>query len=172
MKYDLKEVFGKGEMVSLTWHGEDTLVQVEKNAAKVPVAQGETIGVPVELARQLLTSYSLWTLEGDEPLDQPWMEARKAAADARGKKAKTTKKEVESAEETTPDDVMDLTPEAIGKMKKDDVVAALETLEVEGWTKGDKVGDLKELLLDTVSGISETAEDVEEEVEDEATSEE
>lgn len=230
MQYNLDEVLKDKHPVSLTWHGEPTNVMLDKaDGVKTTVDTGETVEVSIEVARQLLEYSNLWTLEGDEPVEQPWRASRVAAAEAQEarKQAKSdqrsqeergrarrvdlrtrfladlTEKDVEKmqkkelidlllnlkanhnpkapleeirglvmnqlerfmedqeSEGMESGDVMDLTPEAIGKMKKAEVKAALETLEVE-FDASEKVADLKELLLDTVAGVAEVAENAEE----------
>jgi len=166
MQYDLKKVLEDKGKLSLTWHGEDTMVLLDKRAGeKVLVKTGETVEVSMKTAQYLLKYSEMWTLEGDEPVGGDAREARKGAFKALEdrRKARINKRKRKGAptEEAGDADVApDLSPARIGKMKRVEVESALTHLEVEFDPKEYSSPELKELLLAKVEGITENAEDV------------
>ncbi len=144
----------------LAWHGADTLVQLDKkDAEKTEVKTGDVVEVSMKMAESLLKSNAMWTMEGDEPMEQGYMKARAAAIQAQDARrtAKNTKKVGVVAREDEVGDVTDLTEDGIAAMKGDELKENLTAMGVEFKAKT-SVADLKEMLLDAVQGATEDAE--------------
>lgn len=132
MQYDMKKI-GAGTLLKIKWHGAPTRVLVNGELVKRDVATGDVLEVTVEQARQLLSMYRLFTLEGDEPMAQA---APVYALTNEEKKAKA-----ESGEITVED--------AEKLEKKKDVIDALKKLDVSFNDQANK-NELKSLLVETL----------------------
>ena len=136
MQYDLKKTLEDKAKVNLQWHGEPTRVLVRGQGEKTVVNTGDVLTVDKKQAAELLGYSPLWTLEGDTPTPQPYMENLKRLAE----------KKVEAP---AGDEEKELTPAAVEKMNKKQLQAELKKL---GATFNDQASnaDLKELLLATM----------------------
>ena len=132
MQYDMKKI-GAGTLMKIKWHGAPTRVLVNGELVKRDVATGDVIEVTVEQARQLLSMYRLFTLEGDEPMKQA---APVYALTDAEKKAK------EESGEITVDEAEKLE-------KKKDVMEALKKLDVAFNDQASKK-ELQSLLVETL----------------------
>lgn len=124
-KYEGKEL-EKSQTCELTWHGDDTLVLIEGAAEKIEVKKGDTIKVSVKQAKRLVRYSDLWTLKGDQPLDQPWREAQKAALARLGTRGQ---KKTEASEEEVPADLTEADVDAM--TTKNPVLAALKLRNIK-----------------------------------------
>lgn len=133
MQYARKEI-GERTLVKIKWHGEPTRVRINGQHEKVEVPTGGVIEVEVEQARQLISMYRQFTLEGDELMKQPKTPAAPSA------------KEKEEAKKSGL-----LSLEDIEKLeKKADVVAALKARGIKHNATGASVKELKDLLIEAV----------------------
>lgn len=82
MQYNTKELLEDKEQLELTWHGEPTRVLVRGQGEKTEVPTGGTLTVSRAQAVELLKYSPLWTLAGDKPQKQPYMQAQAAALKA------------------------------------------------------------------------------------------
>lgn len=146
MGNDLKE-FDKETMVELVWHGDDTLVRLEPNAEKVPVAKGETIKVLQSRAKELLRYSHQWTLPGKEPVVHPYEKAR----DERFKREAKSEASDAGSDANKPDPskakIDDLTDDQVDAMKaKAKVGEQLAARSVRFNLAGSTLDELKALL--------------------------
>jgi len=166
MQYEVDKVLEEGK-VKLQWHGEPTRVLLDKkDGQKTEVATGDVVEVSVTRAKWLLQYSDLWTLEGDEPIEQPFREARKAAAIEEAKraakldkKATMSTKKAEADEDEEPEeededrdvriDVEELTPDMVKRLRKPELIEALRQLEID--SEGLNVSEMKELLVDALT---------------------
>lgn len=132
MLYDMRKI-GAGTLLKIKWHGAPTRVLVNGESQKRDVGTGDVIEVPVEQARQLLSAYRLFTLEGDEPMPQ--------AAPVYSLTEEEKKAKQESGELTVED--------AEKLEKKKDVIDALKKLDVSFNDQANKK-ELQSLLVDTI----------------------
>lgn len=137
MQYDLKKTLEDKATVNVQWHGEPTRVLVRGEGEKTEVKTGDVLTVDRKQAAELLGYSPLWTLEGDTPTKQPYMENWKRL----GQKKKES---VAGTEEVT-----ELTPAALGKMNKTQLQTELKKL---GATFNDQATkeELKSLLTEAL----------------------
>ena len=142
MQYDAKKVLEDKATVELEWHGEPTRVLVYGQGEKTEVKTGGKLSVSRKQAVELLGYSPLWTLAGDTPVKQPYMENWKRLAKNVGK---NKKENAPGAEKET-----ELTESAIAKMSKKDLKAELKKL---GATFNDEASndELRGLLTETLA---------------------
>lgn len=80
MQYDLKKLV-EHKTISIEWHGESTRVLVDGESSKRQVKAGDVLKVTIEQARRLLSYSPFWTLKGDKPKEQPYLNRSIAAAE-------------------------------------------------------------------------------------------
>ena len=136
MQYDLKKTLEDKAKVNVQWHGEPTRVLVRGQGEKTEVNTGDVLTVDKKQAAELLGYSPLWTLEGDVPTPQPYLENLK----------RLNEKKVEAP---AGDEEKELNPAAVEKMNKKQLQAELKKL---GATFNDQATnpELKELLLETL----------------------
>lgn len=179
MQYDRNKVVPPST-IRLTWHGEDTRVALVRNGDKIEVKQGETIEVTEERAKFLLSYSDFWTLEGDEPILQPYVKAQRdalLAEDARMRRL-NAKREQKKAKAAAPAPVdSEATGEPAAKAEPTiltlEEVDAFEDVEVvvkhltdrdAKFNRAATVDELKALLREFVEAeIAQSVEDVKKE---------
>lgn len=143
MQYNTKELLEDKEQLELTWHGEPTRVLVRGEAEKTEVETGGSITLSRAQAIELLKYSPLWTLAGDKPQKQPYMEAlakgQKAVDDENQKRRKTALAQLKAPKGTDKQKVNEnFTPD----MEEKDVV--LTQLDIEAMkTKKQVIAELK-----------------------------
>jgi hypothetical protein len=132
MQYDMKKI-GAGTLITIKWHGAPTRVLVNGELVKREVGTGDVLEVTVEQARQLLSMYRLFTLDGDEPMKQaaPVYSLTEAEKKAKAESGEITVEEAEKLE------------------KKKDVMEALKKLDVSFNDQANKK-ELQSLLIETL----------------------
>ena len=151
-QYELKKLDPEVKL-EVQWHGEDTLVQVERNAEKVAVKKGDVIKVSLDLAKTLLQYSGNWTLKGDEPRAHGWDKAQAAAFARLEKEAKDAaskgKKGAKAGAGAKEEAPAFLSPEEVKKMNTKAVVAKLKEMGVDHAADA-KLADLKDVLLNAI----------------------
>lgn len=150
MQYDVNKVLADNTQVELQWHGEDTRVLVHGEGEKTEVKNGGKLTVSRKQAAELLGYSPLWTLAGDEPTKQPYLENLKRVAANAGKKGKQT---APGAEAET-----DLSESSIAKMNKTQLKKELKKL---GATFNDEAtnDELRDLLTEVLAEKQEAGEE-------------
>ncbi len=126
MQYDLKKLV-EHKTIVIMWHGEPTKVLVDGESSKREVKTGDVLKVNVEQARRLFSYSPFWTLKGDKPIEQPYLNRSISAP--------------EDKENKTNDD----TP--IEKMSKEQIVEKLKEIGCN-FNDQAETEDLRMLLLE------------------------
>jgi hypothetical protein len=137
-KYDAKAVTKATKTLRLEWHGAPTLVKLEDGAAKVEVNTGDVVEVNNERAEFLLHYSPLWTLEGDQPLEQSKPSLPEAP------KAKQSDKKASE--------------KAVNKMTKPELLEAAKARGLEV-AEDAKVADLRTMIAEHDAAKNEGTED-------------
>ena len=162
MRYNLDELT-KESIIALTWHGEDTRILIEGEGVKRDIKTGDTVEVALEQAKTLLKYSHKWTLKGDEPIEQPFERAQKAANDRQEAmmRRRTAKKgEADNSEDEPAVDVAVLTEADIDAMEtKKEILATFKKLDIKV-NKNASLEELKVVLKEKLAEIAADAEEV------------
>lgn len=152
MQYSHNELSAEAT-VSLTWHGEPTLVRLGLGAEKTKVDKGETIKVGEQRARELVRYSNQWTLSGDKPVKQPYQEKQeKELKEQQKKAAKKADGNNEDGDNGSNDEV------EVDKMTKPQIVAKLKELNVS-FNASKTAEELRSLLKEALEGAEDGDED-------------
>ncbi len=134
MQYDLKkELMDKGT-IDVQWHGEPTKVLVDGESEKREVPTNGVLKVGLLQAKTLLSYSPLWTLKGDKPTEQPYM--NRFGKNAPSKKNKKTDKE--SGEQVN---------KKVEEFTREEIIEALKKAEAT-FNDAAETEELRELLVE------------------------
>lgn len=134
MQYDLKkELMDKGT-IDVQWHGEPTRVLIDGEAEKREVPTGAALKVNLIQAKRLLSYSPLWTLKGDKPTEQPYM--NRFGKNASSKKDK--KKDQEKDKQVN---------KKVEELTREEIIEALKTAEAT-FNDAAETEELRQLLVE------------------------